>query len=66
MITIYSHVNLNFHTHRRTPLHHKEEHPAIEKLNCTVFVVMSRELDRAADLKQLRALYPKEREGKGG
>lgn len=27
---------------------------------------MSRELDRAADLKQLRALSPKEREGKGG
>lgn len=53
-------------THRHTPPHHEEEHPAIAKLDCTVFVVMSRELDRAADLKQLRALSLKEREGKGG
>ena len=56
---------LHAHTHRHTPPHHEDEHPAVEKLDCTDFAVMSRELDRAADLKQLRVLPPKEREGKG-
>ena len=41
---------LHTHTHRHTPPHHEDEHPAVEKLDCTDFAVMSRELDRAADL----------------
>lgn len=54
---------LHTHTHIHTPPHNEEKNPAVEQLNYTVFVVMSRELERAADLKQSRAL-PQKREGK--
>ena len=50
---------LHTHTHIHTPPHDEEKNPSVEQLDYTVFVVMSRELERAADLKQSRALPQK-------